>query len=276
MNPRYNQSISLIKLANTILINRNVISQLTIRESTGKYKGSIIGLGWSLFNPILMLSVYTFVFSVIFKSRWPESSNQSQFDYAIIMFVGIIIHGILSEVLNKSATLITSNVNYVKKVVFPLEVLPIISLGSALFHACISLLVLLVAYLLVNGELHITIFILPIIILPFLLLVLGLAWITSSLGVFIRDTNQAISIITLVTLFLAPVFYSVEAVPEKYRLLLEINPLTFIIEQARNVIIFGIQPNWIGLLIYSAASLCVFWLGYIWFQKTKKGFADVI
>lgn len=265
-----------MKLAKTVLVNKHIISQLTLRESTGKYKGSIIGLGWSLFHPILMLSVYTFVFSVIFKSRWAASASQNQFDYAIIMFVGIIIHGVLSDVLNKASTLITSNVNYVKKVVFPLEILPIISMGSALFHACVSLGVLLIACLLVNGKLYATILILPIIIIPFLLLVLGLAWIVASLGVFIRDTSQTISIITLVMLFLAPVFYSAEVVPEKYQFLLKFNPLTFIIEQARNVIIFGKLPNWNGLFIYSLISLVIFWIGYAWFQKTKKGFADVI
>lgn len=276
MNSRYNQSTSLIKLAKTVLTNKHVIHQLTVRESTGKYKGSIIGLGWSLFHPILMLSVYTFVFSVIFKSRWGEASNQSQFDYAIIMFVGIIIHGILSDVLNKASTLITNNVNYVKKVVFPLEILPIISLGSALFHACISLAVLLIAYALVNHSLHLTVFLLPIILMPFMLLVLGLAWIISSLGVFIKDTSQTVSIVTLVMLFLAPVFYSAEVVPEEYRFLLNMNPLTFIIEQSRNVIIFGQYPNWSGLLMYSLSGSAIFWLGYAWFQKTKKGFADVI
>lgn len=276
MNSRYNQSASLMVLAKTIWANRSVISQLTVRESTGKYKGSVIGLGWSLFHPILMLAVYTFVFSVIFKSRWAESATESRFDYAIIMFVGIIIHGILSDVFNKASTLITSNVNYVKKVVFPLEILPIISLGAALFHAGISLLVLLTAYILVNGALQVTVLILPLIILPFLLLVLGLAWIIASLGVFIRDTSQTISIITLVMLFLAPVFYSAQIVPEDYRTLLNLNPLTFIIEQSRNVIIFGRQPDWISLLGYSGASFLIFWFGYVWFQKTKKGFADVI
>jgi lipopolysaccharide transport system permease protein len=276
MNSRYNQSASLIVLAKTIWANRSVISQLTVRESTGKYKGSVIGLGWSLFHPILMLAVYTFVFSVIFKSRWAESATESRFDYAIIMFVGIIIHGILSDVFNKASTLITSNVNYVKKVVFPLEILPIISLGAALFHAGISLLVLLTAYVLINGTLQATLLLLPIIILPFLLLVLGLAWIIASLGVFIRDTSQTISIITLVMLFLAPVFYSVQTVPEDYRALINLNPLTFIIEQSRNVIIFGKQPDWTGLLGYSVTGFLIFWFGYMWFQKTKKGFADVI
>ena len=276
MKSRNDQSASLVNLARRILINKNIINQLTIRESTGKYKGSVIGLGWSLFHPILMLSVYTFVFSVVFKSRWGESATQSQFDYAIIMFVGIIIHGILSDVLNKASTLIINNANYVKKVVFPLELLPIICLGSALFHACISLGVLLIAYVLVNETLQATILILPLIILPFLLLVLGLAWIIASLGVFIRDTAQTISIITLVMLFLAPVFYSATAVPERYHFLLNINPLTFIIEQSRKVIIFGDLPDWNGLLLYSLISIFIFWIGYIWFQKTKKGFADVI
>ena len=172
--------------------------------------------------------------------------------------------------------LILSNVNYVKKVVFPLEILPVISMGAALFHSFVSLGVLLGAFVLLNGFLHWTALLVPLVLLPLVFVTLGLAWLLASLGVYLRDVGQTIGIITTVMLFLAPVFYPISALPEKYHVFILVNPLTFIIEQARQVLIFGQTPNWSGLVVYIAVSLIIVWVGYWWFQKTRKGFADVL
>lgn len=172
--------------------------------------------------------------------------------------------------------MILSNVNYVKKVVFPIEILPVIAMGAALFHSMISLGVLLFAFLLFNGYLHATIIFIPLVLLPLVILSLGLAWMLASLGVFLRDVGQTIGIITTVLMFLSPVFFPVTAVPVRFRPFMLANPLTFIIEQAREVLIFGHLPNWIGLCIYTASATIVAWAGYAWFQKTRKGFADVL
>jgi len=246
------------------------------REVVGRYKGSVMGLLWSFINPVLMLAVYTFVFSVVFKAKWGVDGDESKTSFALVLFVGLIMHGLLAEVLNRSPSLILSNVNYVKKVVFPLEILPMISIVAAIFHSVISLLVLLLVSVAINGYLPWTIILIPFVMLPLATLVIGLAWMLASIGVFIRDVGQTIGIITTVMLFMSPVFFPLSALPEKYHPFILANPLTFIIEQSRAVLIFGHLPNWSGLGIYMLIATVVAWLGYAWFQKTRKGFADVL
>lgn len=236
-----------------------------------------MGLAWSFFNPIFMLVVYTIVFSEIFKSRWGGiGGDESKTQFAVVLFVGLIVLSLFSEVLNRAPGLILSNTNYVKKVVFPIEILPVIAMGAALFHSLISLGVLAAAFLLFNGYLHWTVIFTPLVLLPLVILTLGLAWMLASLGVFLRDVGQTIGIITTVLMFISPVFYPVTAVPEKLRPFIMANPLTFIIEQARGVLIWGHMPNWLGLGIYTLAATVLAWAGYAWFQKTRKGFADVL
>lgn len=276
VNPHAAQPTSLSALGKSLWCNRQLIVQMTKREVVSRYKGSALGLAWSFFDPVFMLMVYTFVFSVIFKMRWGIGGEESKAQFAIVLFVGMIVHGLFAEVLNRAPGLILSNVNYVKKVVFPLEILPVISMGAALFHGLISLGVLLIAFAMFNGYLHWTAIFTPLVALPLVILTLGLAWMLASLGVFLRDVGQTIGIITLVMMFLAPVFYPVTAVPEEFRPWLMANPLTFIIEQAREVLIWGHLPDWIGLGIYTCAATLVAWAGYAWFQKTRKGFADVL
>lgn len=202
--------------------------------------------------------------------------DESRTQFAVILFVGMIVHGFFAEVINRAPQIILGNANYVKKVVFPLETLPVISLCAALFHSLISLIVLLCAFFLFNGFLHWTIVFIPLVFLPLVIFCLGLGWVLASLGVFIRDVGQTTVIITTVMMFLSPVFFPITALPEKYRIWIMLNPLTFIIEQARNVLIWGRIPDWQGLAIYTIAAAAVAWLGYVFFQKTRKGFADVL
>jgi len=255
--------------------NRELIVQLTQREVLSRYRGSVLGLAWSFFNPVLMLVVYTFVFSVIFKARWGPG-DESKADFAIVLFAGLIIHGLFAECVNRAPGLILANVNYVKRVVFPLEILPWVAAGSALFHSAVSIAVLLAAQLVVQHALVWTTAFLPIVLLPLLFATMGLAWFLSSIGVYVRDIGQTIGIITTVLLFLSPVFYPVDALPENYRILLLLNPLTPIIGDARRVLIWGQAPDWIGLMIDGSASFVVAWLGFWWFQRTRRGFADVV
>ena len=276
INPHAAKPTSLMALAKSLWRNRQLIAQMTRREVTGRYKGSVMGLAWSFFNPVFMLTVYTFVFSVVFKARWGVGGEESKTQFALVLFVGLIVHGLLAEVLNRAPGLILSNGNYVKKVVFPLEILPVVSMGAALFHSLISLGVLLIAFVLFNGYLHWTVVLAPLVLLPLAILTMGLAWMLASLGVFLRDVGQTIGIITTVMLFLAPVFYPVSAVPERLRPIIMANPLSFIIKQAREVLIWGHLPDWIGLGLYTLAATAIAWVGYAWFQKTRKGFADVL
>jgi lipopolysaccharide transport system permease protein len=245
------------------------------REVVGRYRGSILGLFWSFAHPLLMLSVYTFAFSVVFKARWGEM-EETKAQFATIAFVGMIVHGLLADVVTRAPALILSHVNFVKKVVFPLEILPIVLLGSALFHYAVNLSVLLLALLVTSGGWHWTIILIPFVLLPFSIMASGIAWALASLGVYIRDIGQIASILMTVAMFLSPVFYPLSAIPEKYHYIILASPLTFIIEQARAVLVFGRLPHWKGLLVYYIVASGVAWLGFAWFQKTRKGFADVL
>ena len=277
INPHAAQPTSVLALAKSMLRNRQLILQMTKRDVVGRYKGSAFGLAWSFFNPVLMLIVYTFVFSEIFKARWGgEGGDDSKTQFAVVLFVGMIVQGLFSEVLNRAPSLILSNVNYVKKVVFPLEILPVIAMGAALFHGVVSLCVLLAAFALFNGYLQWTAVFIPLVLMPLVILTMGFAWMLASIGVFLRDVGQTIGIITTVLMFLAPVFYPITAVPERFRPFIMANPITFIIEQAREVLIWGHLPNWIGLGAYTLVASVVAWLGFALFQKTRKGFADVL
>lgn len=254
---------------------RALIFQMTKREVIGRYRGSMLGLLWSFFNPILMLAVYTFVFSVIFQARWGEGTG-SKTEFAIILFAGLIVYSLFAECVNRAPGLILSNVNFVKKVVFPLEILPWVALGATLFHTAISVCVLLAFYAVVNQNFPWTAIFLPVVLLPLAVLTIGLSWFLASLGVYLRDVGQTVAIVTTVMLFLSPIFYPISALPEEYRPLLEINPLSFIIEQAREVLIWQRLPDWFGLGVYFVYSIVVAWLGLSWFQKTRRGFADVL
>jgi len=275
MNPHAAHPSSPASMLSNLWGNRELIAQMTQREVIGRYKGSMMGLLWSFLNPVFMLVVYSFVFSVAFKARW-SGGDESQAQFAVVLFAGMIVHALFAEVLNRAPTIILGNVNYVKKVVFPLEILTVVSLSAALFHALVSLLVLLLAFAMFNGFIHWTTIFAPVVLLPLMILSLGFGWILSSLGVFVRDIGQIIGVLTSALMFLSPVFYPVSALPESVQPWLHLNPLTFIIEQTRDVLIWGRMPDWGGLTLYLIGAGIFAWLGYFWFQKTRKGFADVL
>ena len=275
MDPHRAPPAGPISLVNSLWKNRSLISQMTTREVIGRYRGSVMGLAWSFFNPILMLAVYTFVFSEIFKARW-AGVETGKGGFAVLLFVGMIVHGLFAECANRAPSLVMSHSNYVKKVVFPLEILPVITLGSALFHSCISLVVLLAAQLLIMGQLYWTALLFPLILVPLVLATLGVSWLLASLGVYLRDVGHVITVLTTVLLFLSPVLYPIAALPEVYRPWLQLNPLTYIIEESRSVLLFGHLPDWTSLGVAIIVGAVVASIGFWFFQKTRKGFADVI
>lgn len=263
-------------MVKSIWSHRALIRQMTVREVVGRYRGSFMGLAWSFFNPLLMLLVYTFVFTTIFHSHWSGGVATDKANFAIVLFIGMIVYSIFADNVNRAPTLIISNTNYVKRVVFPLEILPVVGMGASVFHALVSLLVWFLAYMLLVGVPHLTALLLPLVILPFIVGILGISWFLASVGVFMRDVNQTVGILTTALMFLSPVFYSVDNLPPKFKSLVLANPATFIIEQARVVLIWGNMPNWFGLGIYTVVSLVFAWAGFWWFQKTRKGFSDVL
>lgn len=255
--------------------NRSLIHASARREVLGRYRGSAFGLLWSFFNPLFMLAVYTFVFSEVFKARWNAGSD-SKTEFALVLFAGLIVFNLFAECISRAPGLIVSNPNYVKKVVFPLEILPFVTLLSSLYHAGISLGVWLAAYCLFFGLPHPTIFLLPLVLVPLVAFVMGLSWALASLGVFLRDVSQFIGVVVTVLMFMSPIFYPANALPEGYRHLLYLNPLTSTIEMTREVLYWGKVPD-VGVLALSwLAASVIAWLGFAWFQKTRKGFADVL
>jgi len=275
VNPHLSPASGPASLVKSLWHNRQLIAQMTTREVVGRYRGSVMGLAWSFFNPILMLAVYTFVFSEIFKARW-VGMDTGKGGFAILLFVGMIVHGLFAECANRAPSLILTNGNYVKKVVFPLEILPVITLGSALFHSSISLLVLLIAQVILTHAMQWTALLFPLILVPLLLATLGFSWFLASLGVFLRDVGHVIAVLTTVLLFLSPVLYPVAALPEVYQPWLRLNPLTYIIEESRNVLLFGHLPQWDSLGIAMIIGSLIAAAGFWFFQKTRKGFADVL
>ncbi|WP_230467986.1 ABC transporter permease [Biostraticola tofi] len=260
----------------SFLKNRDLIWQMTKREVTGRYKGSFLGLAWSLFNPLMMLVVYTFVFSVVFKTRWGTDPNAGKADFAIVLFTGLIVFNLFSECIGRAPSLITSNVNYVKKVVFPLEILSFVNFFAALFHASISLVVLFLAIIIFKHSVHLTVLLLPVIMLPLMLAILGASWFLASLGVFVRDVAQTIGILISILMFMSPVFYPVNVLPIAFQKIIMLNPLAYMIEEARKVVFFGVLPNWEMLIINLVVGAVICISGYAFFQNTRKGFADVL
>lgn len=272
MQPFSSSPAAMIK---SFFVNRNLIRALVSREVGGRYKGSMLGIFWSFFTPVFMLVVYTFVFSVVFKARWAGGGG-SKSEFALVLFSGLLVFNLFSECVNRAPGLILANTNYVKKIVFPLEILPLVSLGAGLFHAAVSLLAWLIFYVALFGIPPVTIFLLPLVLFPLLLLTLGISWFLASISVYLRDIGQFIGILTTAMLFLSPIFYPLSALPDSYQAILQANPLTVPVEMARDVLFWGKAPQWGSLAIYSGVSVLVAWFGFFWFQKTRKGFADVI
>lgn len=268
-------SISPKEAAASFWRNRSLILALSKREVIGRYHGSIMGLLWSFFNPLFMLAVYTFVFSVVFQARWNVAS-ESKTEFALMLFAGLIVFNFFAECITRAPNLILANPNYVKKVVFPLEVLPVVVMGAALFHLLVSLTVWLLVYLILFSKINVSALLLPLVLLPLMFFILGLAWFLASVGVFVRDVGQFVGLLTSVLMFLSPIFYPATALPEKYQIFLSFNPLTPTIEAVRGLLFLGEAPDMLSLIPYYMASFLFLWLGFAWFQRTRKGFADVI
>jgi len=259
----------------TIWRYRHLIWQMTKRDVVGRYRGSVMGIAWSFLIPILMLAIYVFVFSFVFKTRWGGESG-SKLEFGLFVYAGLIVHSLFAECVSKAPLLIIGNPNFVKKVLFPIEILPLVTMSSVFIHSALNVTVLLIARLLIHGSLEWTALFLPIVLLPLIIFTLGASWFLASLGTYVRDVTQLVGLVMTVLLFMSPIFYPASVLPEEIRFFLFLNPLTFMIEQTRDVVLVGNTPAWGRLGIYSLISMGVGWLGFLWFQKTRKGFGDVI
>ncbi|MDH6690431.1 lipopolysaccharide transport system permease protein [Bradyrhizobium elkanii] len=262
-----------------IWIHRNLIWRLVRREIEARFRGSFLGLFWAIIVPLTMMCVYSLVFGNIFQSRWSSagrSAGSGEYSFPMILFVGLIVFGILAEPLNRAPGLVLENVSYVKKVVFPLEILPFVALISALVTGLVSFAVFLVVFVVTYGMPPITILVLPVVLLPLMLFVLGSVYFLASLGVFLRDLRQVMQPVTTAMMFLSPVFYPPEAVPEQYRWLLHANPASMAVIGARDVIFWGHTPNIIEWSASFVIALLVAVTGALWFMRTERAFADVV
>lgn len=253
---------------------------LISREVAARYRGSALGLLWSLITPLFMLGVYTFVFGTVFQARWAVPGNQagehSTAEFALILFAGLTTFQFFSDVVSRAPMLILGNVNYVKKIVFPLEILAPVAVGAAGFQALVNFAVLLIFVAVVRGGLPWTVVLLPVVLLPLVLVMLGLAWLLAAVGTYVRDINQILGSVITALMFLSPIFFPRSSLPEWLQPVADFNPLTIPIEQVRNVMIFGLVPDWPALALYALAAIAIAVLGFQFFQKTRRGFADVL
>lgn len=254
---------------------RSLTWELARRDVLGRYRGASFGLLWSLFSPFLLLCVYTFAFGTVMASRWPEIES-GRTHFSIVLFAGLIVHGFLAECLLRGPELIVSNPNFVKKVIFPLEILPWPMVLSALFHAGMNVVVFLALRLFLDGQFTWTFVLLPLVMLPLVVLALGMSWFLAAMAVYVRDIKQVTGALSMALLFLSSAMMPVDGIPAAYRWIFQINPLTFIIDQAREVLLWGRMPDWAGLGLYLVGATVVMFAGWAWFRFTRPGFADVL
>lgn len=252
-----------------------LVMELTRREVDARYRGASLGVLWALVSPFLLLCIYAIAFGTVMGGRWPEV-RASDTPFSIILFAGMIPYFVLSECMVRSPELVVANPAYVKRVVFPLEVLPWPMLFSALFHCLMNVLVFIAMRLVMEREFAWTVIYLPCVILPIAIIGLGISWFMSSIAVYFRDVRQVMGLASMAILFLSSVMIPVATVPAEYKAIFMLNPLSFIAEQSRAVLIWGQPPDWGGLAVYTLAALAFMYAGHAWFMATKRGFADVL
>ena len=260
-----------------VLRHHDLLRQLLMRNLAARYKGSALGLIWSFAHPLMMLGVYTFVFGIVFKARWGvDHFGDSRAAFSLIMFCGMAVFNVFSESVNNSTSLIANNSGLVKKVIFPLEILPLCNVLTSLVFGMAWFALLLTGTAIFLHQVLWTTLLLPLLLFPLLLLSSGVCFFIASLGVYLRDIQQVVGIITQVLFFMTPIFYPASIVPESVRWILELNPLSPIVEQTHNVLLFGVVPDFWPTVFMWVVSGIIFQLGLAWFMKTKKGFADVL
>jgi lipopolysaccharide transport system permease protein len=255
--------------------NRSLIAEMARREVEMRYRGSLLGVLWSLITPILTLSVYTFVFGFVFKVRWGVETGSTA-EFAIVLFAGLTVFWCFAEVVGRAPSLILGHAVFVKKVVFPLEALVAVMIVAAFFQLCVNTIILLAASLVVGGSLGWSVLAFPAVLVPFALGLFGISWVLAAAGVYLRDIGQVIGLVVMLLMFVVPLFYPESAVPEAYRPIIAWNPLSLLISETRNTLLWGRWPDWRGLAVATTAGWAIAWLGYLAFMKARRGFADVI
>lgn len=251
--------------------DRHIFIQLTKRLIQQRYRGSLLGFLWAFVTPLITLAIYSFVFTVVFDARW-----ETEVPFAIMLFIGLITHSFFMESLQSASTVISHNVNYVKKVIFPLEILVPAHITAAFFQLVIGGVLLVVITYAMGIPLHSTALAVPFILAPFVILTLGISWFLASLGVFLRDVSQVLGLLGTLLLFISTIVIPPTMLPESVRPFIYLNPLSFTVDALRNCLYAGDLPALEHYLAYSMVSVAVGAAGLFWFQRTRKGFADVL
>ncbi len=252
----------------------DLIFSFAKRELLGRYKGSALGIAWAVLTPVVMIAIFTFIFAGIFGARF--GTNHSHWDYALYLFCGLVPWTMLQESVQQSANTIVVNSNLVKRVVFPLEALPAAQVFAALGNQLFATVALLIATIIVRQRLELTAFWFPVLLIPQLLFALGAAWLVASLGVFLRDIAQGITLLLMAWMYLTPIIYPESLVPDRFRPLIDFNPVTPLVRNYRGIFLDGLTPDWRGLTYFTAFAVVIFLFGYWWFARTRKSFADVV
>jgi homopolymeric O-antigen transport system permease protein len=276
VSPSLLSHLSPLGLVRRLWPARGLAYRLTRREVETRYRGSLLGLLWAFVNPLVLLAIYTFVFGVVLAPRFPGGRGERLSGFALALFCGLIPFNVVNECAVRATGLVLGVPNYVKRMVFPLEVLPVSLVGSVLFHGAISTLILLGAAALSTGGLPWTAALAPLVCVPLVFLSLAAAWLLSSLGVFLRDLGQGVALVNQVLLFATPIFYPADALPPALAPLVALNPLAFLVDNLRRTILGAAPPEWTGLAVWSLVSGTAMVFCYAWFMKTKRAFADVL
>lgn len=265
-----------IVMARSLAANAFVLRSLVRNEVLTRYSNTMLGVVWSLINPLMMILIYSFVFGIVFEVRFGQAPGQAEMPYAVVLFSGLLLHVFLADTLLRAQSVVLENPNYVKRVIFPLEILPVANLIANFVHAIVAAAVLMVVILMLGFPIPATALLLPLVWLPLVLVTLGLAMIVASLGVFVRDIGQVLGFLMTVLMFGSSILFPIERMPEALQPWLLLNPLTIIVNETRNVLLWGSLPNWAILAKYTAVAGATAWFGCWWFLRTKRGFADVM
>lgn len=252
----------------------DLIMSLTRRELITRYKGSALGIIWAIITPVVLIAIFTFIFAGIFSARFSPAGTP--WDYALYLFCGLLPWTMFQDTVQQSTTTIVNHANLVKRVVFPLETLPMSQAFAAAGNQLFGTVALLVAIVIIRHEFHATVLWLPLLLIPQLIFTLGAAWLVASLGVFLRDLAQGITLILMAWMYLTPIIYPESIVPERFRPFIDANPFTALVRSYRRIFLEGTAPDWSSLAYFSLIALLLFVFGYWWFAKSRKNFADVI
>jgi lipopolysaccharide transport system permease protein len=255
--------------------HRRLIRRLAIQQVRSRYAGSVLGVVWAVVHPIFLLAVFTFVFSVIFQARWGTEVH-ARGHFALVLFAGLLVYNLFQHCLIHAPMILVGRPSYVTKMVFPLDVLPWVTLAEAVFNAIVGFMVFFVLYGVILGVPPLTTLAVPVLLIPLMLFILGMMWVLAAAGVYVRDLAQVVNVVALVAMFLSPIFYPLEAIPDRFRVIILMSPLTIVITHVRGAVFDGVLPSPGGFVLSLAVGWCVAWFGFVCFCLLRRGFGDVV